>query len=299
MADACVAMRSAFRAISSRNAAAPMRINLALEGKDANCLVMPVYVAGYPFCIVKTVSLNQRNQSRGKPLVQSLIQVFCAETGVLLALLDGDHITGVRTGAGSAVATDLLSPGSAETLAVFGSGPQAWFQVMGVLEVRAIKRIMVYGRDLSKTRTFADRVAKHFGVKTHAETNLGKLKQADVICTATTSQSPLFRSSDLKPGVHINAIGAYKPDMIEIPATVLRDSLVVVDSREAALKEAGDIVKAILDGTVSKPHCGLELGELLLGQEIPRNNSTVFKSVGNAVQDFYCVALVWPRILSG
>ncbi len=296
MADAFVAMRSAFRAISSRNAIAPIRINLPLEDQEANCLVMPVYVPGYPFYIVKTVSLNRRNIAQGMPLIHAAIQVFCANTGVLRALLDGEYITGLRTGAGSAVATDILASPDASTLAVFGTGPQAWFQIMGILEVRAIKQIMIYGRDPAKTSAFAERVRAHFKLRTSVESNLNKLKQADIICTATTSQSPLFRSTDIKRGVHINAIGAYKPDMIEIAGTVLRESLVVVDSREAALKEAGDIVKAVLDGTVSKPHCGLELGDLLLGQEVPASNFTVFKSVGNAVQDFYCVALLWPHI---
>ncbi|MEQ1821291.1 MAG: ornithine cyclodeaminase [Fimbriimonadaceae bacterium] len=299
MPDACVAVKSAFKAISSRNAVVPPRINLPLDDQSANSLVMPVYVSGYPFYIVKIVSLNPRNAKLDQPLIHSVIQVFCSQTGRLLALLDGEYITGLRTGAGSAVATDLLASDSADTLAIFGSGPQAWFQVMGVLEVRAIKRVMVFGRDPAKTKAFSNRLSDHFRVKAWPETNLGKLRDAQVICTATTSQSPLFRSSDVSPGTHINAVGAYKPDMAEIAATVLQDSLVVVDSRETALREAGDLVRAIQDGIVSKPHCGTEIGELLLHNEIPQRRMSVFKSVGNAAQDFYCVAVLWPKIATG
>ena len=295
MGDAILAMREAFPAISSGLAVAPLRINLPMDDVEANSLIMPVYVPGEPFYMVKTVSLNRRNPILGLPYIHSVIQVFDAKTGALAAILDGEYITGLRTGAGSALATSLLTNESSSVMAVFGTGPQAWFQVMGVLAVRPIEQVLVFSRNHDRRQAFIERIQDTFGIEA-VEASMSQLKSAQIICTATPSLSPLFELHDCADEVHINAVGSYKPDMIEIPDKIVRDCFVVVDSRHAALAEAGDFAAAVRDGLFDDKASCIELGELLNLKLTPESKWSLFKSVGNAVQDFYCVKKLWPLI---
>jgi ornithine cyclodeaminase/alanine dehydrogenase-like protein (mu-crystallin family) len=186
------------------------------------------------------------------------------------------------------LATDLLARDNAHVLALFGTGTQAYTQLAAVATVRDIKKVIVFGKTIARATAFCDELASQYPITFVAARDLSELKEADVICTATTSSTPLFPVTALKEGVHINAIGSFKPNMQEIDASVILQSLLIVDQREAALSEAGDIMIPVQQGRMGPEHIHAELGEVVSGFRKGRtseNQLTVFKSVGNAIQD--------------
>jgi ornithine cyclodeaminase len=176
-------------------------------------------------------------------------------------------------------------------LAVFGAGAQGRTQLEAVCTVRPIERVWIYDVDTARAEAMAAEMAGRGPIPQDvrvATSPREAVSEADVICTATTATQPVFADADLKPGVHINAIGAYTPDMVEVPPETVARALVVVDSREAALAEAGDLIQPLRAGLITPEHLAAELGEIVLGRKTGRRSAeqiTLFKSVGVAVQD--------------
>ncbi|QNE19139.1 ornithine cyclodeaminase family protein [Kribbella qitaiheensis] len=200
---------------------------------------------------------------------------------------DGISITTLRTGAVVGVATDLLAPPDATRLALLGTGAQAADQARAVLAVRRIARVTVTGRNLARATSLASELATEFPeVKFVPSTSIGEsVSDADVICCATSSSTPLFELAALPDRVHINAIGAFRPTMRELPRPLFADaSLVVVDQIEAALEESGEIIDAVTSGTLPQSAL-LELGTALTTHPTPTGR-TIFKSVGVGPQDW-------------
>lgn len=291
-------MRDAFLAISSRMAVAPVRSFIDIPDYDARALFMPVYVPSLSLIVVKIVSVYPHNSTvLGIPNIHGKLLLINAENGVPVSMMDAERLTALRTGAASGLATDLLARADSEILAVFGTGVQAYAQVQGVLAVRNIKGILVYGSDFSKARSFASKLQQAFNVEAFVAEK-AELQKADIICTATNSRTPVFSSCDVKPGCHINAIGSFKPYMQELPEEIIGASRVFVDQREACISEAGDIQIPIQKKLLTPEHIAGELGEILNWNVRGRLNErdiTVFKSVGNAVQDAYAGHFVWKR----
>ena len=207
----------------------------------------------------------------------------------------------MRTGAASGVATRLLARTDASTVAIIGAGAQAEWQLRAVLAARPIRRALVYARDATARRAFAARMAELTGIEVEAaDTAEAAVREADVICCATTSAEPVFEASWVSPGTHVNGIGAYRLGMVELPPELFgRVPIVVaIDSRAAAMAEAGDVVAAIERGLV--PEDGLvEIGSI--GPDWaatrPADAITVFKSVGLAIQDVAAAELITDRLL--
>ncbi len=254
MPDAIAAMRLAF----GDDREVPVRSVLG------NSAFMVGRVGSYSG--VKVVSLVPGNPA-------GLVAVF-GEDGNPIGIVDGPTLTAIRTGAGSGLATDLLAPPHVSTLAMFGAGAMAFDQVQAVKVVRPIERVLVWSRSEQRAATLAERVGGEVCLDAEDAANL-----AEVICTATPATEPLFSTESLQVTVHINAIGAYTPQMCELPPELVRDAFVVVDDRAAAAAEAGDLLQA------GKPP-DAEMSDLLAGRVIPpRQGHTVFKSVGIASQD--------------
>ncbi len=214
------------------------------------------------------------------------------ETGVPAALLNGAFLTALRTGAVSGAATDLLARKDARTLTVVGAGVQAVTQALAVCAVREIESIQVVYRSPESWQRFQNAVAQDWpelvGRITGTPDVEAAIRGADVICAATTSRTPVFDGSWVKPGTHINGVGSFTPEMQEIPAMTVSQARVVVDHRESALSEGGDIIIPIRAGAFGADHIVAELGELAAGSATGRTSDdeiTFFKSVGNAVQD--------------
>jgi len=206
--------------------------------------------------------------------------------------MDGTYLTALRTGAASGAATDLLARPDAHVAAVFGAGAQGRTQLEAVCQVRDIHRAWVFDVNTEAAARYADEMRSRGGRIPNdvrvASSPTEAVREADVICTATTSRAPVFADGDLRPGVHINAIGAFTPQMQEIPGEAVRRARVVVGSREACWAEAGDLIIPRDQGLITESHVYAELGEIVAGVKPGRASAdevTLFKSVGNAVQD--------------
>lgn len=292
MADAIALVRDAFRALSEGNATAPLRTALPLPSHNGITLVMPGHVASTDALAVKVVSVRNRNPDRGLARINALVVLVDAATGVPRAVMDGRYLTALRTGAGSGVATDLLARPDAAVLAMIGAGAQAREQILAVAAVRPIRRVLVYARGRKGVDDLIERMRVRGGSAiafTAAASAEEAVAEADVVCTATTSRTPVFDGEALPPGIHINGVGSYRTDMCELDVTTLRRAdLIVVDQRTAAMEEAGELIQAVADGALGPDAIHAELGEIAAGTKPGRERTdqiTLFKSVGNAVQD--------------
>lgn len=254
MPDAVEAMADAF----SGDSEAPLRTLVGVS------LVMPGRLDDH--MAVKVVSTVPGNPA-------GIVVVFGPD-GSPIGVVDGPTLTAIRTGAVCGLATRLLAPEEASTLAALGAGAMGFDQVEAIRAVRPIGRILVWSRDEAKARALAERVGGAAVTDRDAA-----VAEADIVSCATPSSEPLFAAESVRRGTHINAVGAFTPEMVELPPGVLADAFVVVDDRDAAAAEAGDLIRAgrTPDAT---------LREVLGGPIIPPSGqTTVFKSVGVAAQD--------------
>ena len=295
MAEATRLMGVAFAELSAGRAASPLRTPLHDEGRGSDTLFMPAAIPALGGLGLKVVSVYPTNAARGLPTILALVALLDAETGQPLALLDGTFLTALRTGAVSGKATELLAQpaGEARTLLCIGAGAQAFTQVWSVHTARpSLERVLVWSRTRERAAGLVSRLRDELpgvGALAAVAPDLeGAVREADIICTATRSPTPVFEDAWLRPGTHINAVGAYTPAMQEIPAATVARARVVVDATEAALAEAGDFIIPLREGIVGREHFATELGHVVAGTRPGRTGPdeiTLFKSVGNAVQD--------------
>ena len=298
MNEAIEAMKTAFVQLSNGKAIIPTRLSTDVPDKNAISLVMPAYSLDSPYYTVKVVSVNYSNPQKGLPLLHSSVQVFDASKGNIVATLDGESVTAIRTGAVSGLATGMLAKKDAKVGAVFGTGVQAKSQVEAILAVKNLEKILVFSRTKESAKLFCNLIYDTFGIKASTG-NTDSLKEADVICTATPSKKPLFDHGDLNPGVHINAIGSFKPHMQEIPVETVINSKVIVDKRETCTLEAGDLIIPVEEGVWSFDLVHGELGQVISGEVSGRDSEdeiTLFKSVGNAIQDLALANMIMKKI---
>jgi len=257
-------------------------------------LIMPCYAAGMHHMSLKLLTQFADNGRFGLPLIQAIVLLADAVHGRLLAIMDGTAITALRTGAASGVATRWLAQPRAETAAIFGAGVQARAQLEAVCAAREIKQARVFDCRRAAAEAFAADMAGRLGVSVLAVSTAAEaLTGAQVVCTATTSPTPVFDDRDLAAGVHINAVGAWRPRTAEIPPDTVCRARVFVDHREAALDEAGDLRMPLEDGRIRAEHIRTELGEVIANRAAGRQTGdevTLFKSVGLAVQDLFAAA---------
>jgi alanine dehydrogenase len=302
MRDAIAIVRDAYAQLSAGQATVPLRVPIPIEQHNGVTLFMPAHLQTSDALAIKIVSVHNNNPAQGLPLIHALVVVIDAATGKPLAAMEGGYLTALRTGAASGVATDLLARRDARVAAIFGAGIQGRTQLRAICAVRALERVFVFDAIPGQTEKFIaemrDQVSADLRV---ADSPRGAVRDADVICTATTSKQPVFDGNDLKPGAHINAIGAYTPTMQEIDEiTLQRAHKIVVDSRVAALAEAGDLIIAIKNGAISEANIYAEIGEIALGKKPGRERDdeiTYFKSVGNAVQDASIARAIYDAAL--
>jgi ornithine cyclodeaminase len=293
MKELIEAMKQAYGSLSDGRAEVPLRTRLSIPPHDAVSIFMPAYVQTNESeaLAVKVVSLFPKNPARGLSFIQAAVIVFEADTGRAIALLEGGSLTALRTGAGSGAAIDILARPDSHVVAVFGAGAQGRTQLEAACTARQIDKANIYDSDFNKANTFAKEMAGQGPIPQNliaVATAQEAVMDADIICTATTSTTPVFSDSDLKSGVHISAIGSYTPEMQEVPAETIKRAKVVVDSRSAVLAESGDLIQPMLSELITKNHIFAELGEIILGKKPGRQSDTevtYFKSVGVAVQD--------------
>jgi len=293
MDQAIKAMKDAYASLSSGMAVVPLRTRLPIPNNEGLSLFMPAYVhaKGNEALAIKAVSLFPTNPSRGLAYTQAAVLVFDPQTGQAIALLEGSTLTAIRTGAANGASIDLLARKDSKVVAIFGAGTQGRTQLQAACTARNIDTVFVFDSDPVKAKAFVeemagyDRVPKNIHVATSSKE---AIEHADIICTATTSSTPVFDDQDVKAGTHVSAVGAYTPEMCEIPSETVLRARVFVDSRSACMEEAGDLIQPIRVGLFDESHIQAELGEVVLGQKPGRESEdqiTFFKSVGVAVQD--------------
>jgi ornithine cyclodeaminase/alanine dehydrogenase-like protein (mu-crystallin family) len=277
MADLVPAMAAALADLSAGRVVQPVRTMLPVDARGFFA-VMPAYAGVLG---AKLVTFFPGN--RTEPTHHALIALFRPETGEPLAILDGRLITEMRTAAVSAVATDHLARPDSAVLAILGAGVQAASHLEALRLVRTFREVRVWSP--RRAHEFAARHAVQ-----EVATAEAAARGAEVIVVATSSRTPVLEGAWLSPGAHINAVGAVRPDWRELDDEVLRRSRLYVESRDAATREAGDVIAA------GDPVA--ELGEVVAGTRPGRQSPgeiTLFKSVGVAVADLASAALVWRR----
>ncbi|MCL4395890.1 MAG: hypothetical protein M1482_13985 [Chloroflexi bacterium] len=292
MKDAIAIVRDAFAQLSSGQATVPLRVPVPIQKHDGVTLFMPAHLHQSDALAVKIVSVHNQNPARGLPLIHALVVVVDAATGKPLAAMEGGYLTALRTGAASGVSTDLLARRDAKVAAIFGAGVQGRTQLLAVAAVRRLERAFVFDAVRENAEKFVAAMRGQPGVPADlraAESSSEAVRDADIICTATTSTRPVFSGAEVKPGAHISGIGAYTPEMQEIdPVALQRASKIVIDHHAGALAEAGDLIIALREGAIKQSDIYAEIGEIAAGIKPGREREdeiTVFKSVGNAVQD--------------
>ena len=277
MADLIPAMEQALVDFSAGRCVQPVRTAIPVEAHGGIFLSMPALAEGLG---VKLVTFYPGNAERGLPTHMATILLFDPETGAPLAVMDGRLITEMRTAAASAVATRLLAPKDARVLAILGSGVQARSHVEALKLVRDFAEIRVWSRTPAHAERFAAEIG---GVARSAE---DAVRGAQVVVTVTAATEPVLRGAWLEPGCHVNAVGAPRPHWRELDDEVMAN-VVLVDSREAAYAESGDVI-------LSGAEIHAELGEALAGvKSVPAGKTTVFKSLGMAVEDVAAAMLVY------
>jgi ornithine cyclodeaminase/alanine dehydrogenase-like protein (mu-crystallin family) len=277
MQELIPAMEKALIDFSAGKVTQPVRSGITVDPPGGFFFMMPALAEGLG---VKIVTFYPSNAERGIPTHMATIFLVEPETGTPLAIMDGRLITELRTAAVSAAATKLLAAPEAKVLAILGSGVQAQSHSEALPLVRNFEEIRVW----SRTPAHAEQFAEKIGAKaTSAET---AVRGADVVVAVTSSKTPVLQGSWLKPGCHVNAIGACRPDWRELDNDAMAN-VVFVDSRDGATKESGDVL-------LSGAKIYAELGEALAGKVDPRRDeTTIFKSLGMAVEDISAAMLVY------
>ena len=282
MQRAINALEKAFRADEIQ---APQRSRH--ETPSGDLLLMPAW--SEKALGVKLVTVNPSNAERNLPLIHGTYVLFDGETLKPRALIDAEELTRIRTAAVSALATKHLAHPDASNLVVFGAGTQAHGHIEAMKAIRPITHVTVIARNHASAVHMAHRVRDEFGL--NADPGVPEeVREADIVCTCTTSSTPVFDGQLLKESVHVNAVGSYRPEARELDdATMRRADTVVVEKRDVAMKEAGDLVIAMERGVVSRGRV-IELRQVL-DREPEESGITVFKSVGMALEDLAVACL--------
>jgi ornithine cyclodeaminase/alanine dehydrogenase-like protein (mu-crystallin family) len=262
---------------------------------------MPGYLNEDKSLGMKVVTYFKNNPQKNLPAILATIMLFSAETGKMIAAMDGSYITAIRTACASALATRALANPGTPVLGILGAGVQARSHILALSRVRKLQRTQIYSPSGSSALAVKKDLEAEIGVQIEvAENAEASVRDADLVVTATTAKAPIVKSDWFKLGAHINAVGSHRPDFREIDGATLSRSKVVVDSREAIMAECGDILLALKEKSVSESVIHAEIGEVLAGTKPGRSGAgevTLYKSVGIAIQDVATAQIVYHKAL--
>ena len=291
MREAIDADKKALSLYSAGKASVPLRTNIDVPKSNGQSLYMPAYVEGGEGALgVKIVSVYPENIKKNLPSVPATMIVLDPETGMVSACLDGTYLTQLRTGAVQGAATELLAKEDAKIGALIGTGGQAQSQLEAMLTVRKLEEVRIFDIDFERASQFAEEMMQQFSVTMRpTKTNQECVEGADIITSVTTSKRATFSTEWVKKGAHINGVGAYTPEMCEIPREIIKAAdIVIFDTMDGVLKEAGDFISPLQDGYIQRDSYHGELGQLINEELVGRTSGeqiTMFKTVGSAVLD--------------
>ena len=300
MQDCMNVVEKAFAELSNKTCVLPLRIGITPP--EGLALYMPAYLKESNALACKVVSVYKNNPSKHNlPTTIGKVILQDPETGDVLCIMDGGYLTAVRTGAASGVAAKYMAKEEKNmTAGIFGAGVQAKMQLWAVCVARNISKAIVY--DISETAVakFIEEMKKKLNIEIIPANNADHVLEADIICTATSSATPLFDGNKVKEGTHINGIGSHTPNTRELDTSIIKRAKFVGDSKEACFSEAGDIILPIKEGAITESHFYAELGDVITGKKKGRENNTeitLFKSNGLAIQDVATAKLIYDKAL--
>ena len=300
MKDCINVVEQAFLEFNKGTAVLPLRT--VITPPDGLSLYMPAYLKKMGALACKVVTVYKDNPKKqnlpttiGKVLLQN------PESGEVICIMDGGYLTAVRTGAASGVATKYLARDDEnQVVGIFGAGVQAQMQLVAMCEVRNIIKAIVYDLSEKAVNTFIKDLGEKLAIEIIQTKNANDVLQSDIICTATSSPTPIFDGAKVKPGTHINGIGSHTPNARELDTEIVKRSKFIGDSKEACLKEAGDFIIPLNAGDIDESHFYADLGEIVAGdKQAGKSNSeiTIFKSNGLAIQDAATAKLVYDKAI--
>ncbi|HEV2054261.1 MAG TPA: ornithine cyclodeaminase family protein [Methylomirabilota bacterium] len=296
-----IAVESAFREAAAGRAPALPRAVLPMA-KGGVFLGMISALPRRQALGAKLVSVVEANRKRGLPTLHASYLLSDPETGAPLAFMEAGFLTAIRTGAASAVAAKYLARPDSRRVACFGAGVQAEFQLRCLNAVLPLESIAVVGRDPARAQAFATRMRGALGVPVEvARDSRAAVREADVVTCATTSSRPVFAGRDLRPGAHVDAVGAFRPTTREVDTETIMRARVVVDTYHGAWAEAGDLLIPIKAGAITRRHVRAELAEVVARKKPGRTRPdeiTLFKSVGWAPEDAASARLAYDRAMA-
>jgi ornithine cyclodeaminase/alanine dehydrogenase-like protein (mu-crystallin family) len=292
------AVAAAMVDLSGSRASAPPRVAAVVADRHAMLVAMPAFLPSARALATKLVSVFPENSDR--PTHQAIICCFDPVNGAPIALMDGTYVTAARTAAGSVLATRLLAREGARVVSVIGTGVQARSHARAAACLPGVQEVQVAGRDPGKARALVDELRESGIAGTALPSLEDAVRSADVVCATTHAAEPVVRREWLRPGTHVNSVGYNTAGAGEVDVQTIRDALVVVESRAAALAAppagAVELGLAIDRGAIDADHIHAEIGEIVAGDRAGRTDDgeiTLYKSVGVAVQDTAAATLVW------
>ena len=286
---------------STGKAVMPVRLVVPLPQIQGRITSMPGYLHQDRALGMKVVTYFQDNPKQNLPAILATIMLFSAETGKMIAAMDGGYITAIRTACASALATKALANPETPTLGILGAGVQARAHILALARVRQLNRIKLYSPSGKSARNIKAELEQQCGVTIEVVNSAqDAVRESDLLVTVTTAKEPIVNADWLKPGAHINAVGSHRPDLREIDGATLKRAKVVVDSREAIMAECGDILLALKEKSISEADIHGEIGAVLAGSKTGRSSAgeiTLYKSVGIAIQDVATAQLVYRKAL--
>jgi len=299
MSDCMEVVEKAFAELASGTAVMPLRISILPP--DGQALYMPAYLKEMGALACKVVTSYKHNPIKyNLPTIMGKALLQDPKTGDVICIMDGEYFTAVRTGAASGVATKYLARNDkGQKAGIFGAGVQGKKQLWAMAIARDLAKAYVYDIvDASATRFIEEMSIKLNLEVVKADSPEHILEETDIICTATSSPTPIFDGNKVREGTHINSVGSHMPNVRELDTAIIKRSKIIADSYEACLNEAGDIMIPIHEGAIDKSHLYAELGEIIIGKKPSRANDreiTLFKSNGLAIQDVATAKLVYDK----
>jgi alanine dehydrogenase len=295
------AVEKAFAGLAQGDASMPQRTPIALPEKAGLALFMPAYIRNLGALGTKVVTVYKDNvKKHGLPSVLGTILLLDEDTGFPISIMDGGFLTAMRTGAVAGVATKYMARPEASVGMIFGSGVQAFTQVLAIHEARPLRKLLVWSVDSEDARlAFARKVTEKTGVPVElARDPAGAVRQAEIVVLATSAAEPIVEGGWFRNGTHINGIGSHTPKMRELDTLTVQRSRIVCDLTTACKAEAGDFMIPAQEGTWTWDKVAGDLGDVILGKVPGRTSAedlTLFKSVGLAIQDVSAAKAVFDE----
>jgi alanine dehydrogenase len=291
-------VEAAFASLARGRAQMPPKVYLDFKKYNGDLRIMPTYLEEWDIAGTKIVNVHPGNASRGLPTVMATIILNDPKTGALLAVMDGTYITNMRTGAAGGIAAKYLARKDSKVVGLVGTGAQAEAQLLALHCLFKIEKVKAASLDYKMTGEFAKSMSKKTGLAIEAVKTIKEAVDADIVCTTTPSREPIVDRKWIKPGTHINAIGADAAGKEELDPAILQTAKIVIDNWAQA-SHSGEINVPLAKGLITKDNVYAELGEIIIGKKAGRENNeeiTVFDSTGLAIQDICVAKYIFDRI---